>query len=407
MLIHQRNVLPILLVLYLLMSFDGVQGEIKLSKLEELSLEKQLKLLNKPAVKTIKTTWGDTYDCVDFYKQPAFDHPLLKNHNFHPEMKPTLSTIKQTPSNSTIDISRTWIEKNGCPSGTVPIRRVTKDDLIRQRRMPSREDFIFEAPLDDTNIILEERGVNTRAIVKTPDDSRNKFAGAGMVASLWNPSVEGAQNSACRLKIQKGPDSMQAGWRVDPTLYGDNKTRLFIHFQAGDRQCFDILCPGFVLINSEIVLNIAHENVALQGAPHNREITLYIVRDLTNGNWWLLYGENQDKVGFWPRDLFTSLQNDFVENVEWGGVTYTPPNSSNPPMGSGFFPEFPDPSRYAYCRGLVLLNDKGETINAEKTLIFLDNQSLYKVLDRPYYGTGKFPHYVFYGGPNVPKEKLM
>ncbi|WJZ82238.1 hypothetical protein VitviT2T_002012 [Vitis vinifera] len=37
------------------------------------------------AVKTIKTKHGDIYDCVDFYKQPAFDHPLLKNHNFHPQ----------------------------------------------------------------------------------------------------------------------------------------------------------------------------------------------------------------------------------------------------------------------------------------------------------------------------------
>jgi len=23
---------------------------------------------------------GSTIDCIDIYKQPAFDHPLLKNH---------------------------------------------------------------------------------------------------------------------------------------------------------------------------------------------------------------------------------------------------------------------------------------------------------------------------------------
>ena len=33
----------------------------------------------------MQTKYGDIYDCVDFYKQPAFDHPLLKNHNFHPQ----------------------------------------------------------------------------------------------------------------------------------------------------------------------------------------------------------------------------------------------------------------------------------------------------------------------------------
>lgn len=54
MFIHRRDTLQILLVLYFLLSYDGVQGEIKLSKLEELALDKQLKLLNKPAIKTFK-----------------------------------------------------------------------------------------------------------------------------------------------------------------------------------------------------------------------------------------------------------------------------------------------------------------------------------------------------------------
>lgn len=51
---HQRIFKEFLLVLYFLLSYNGVQGEIKLSKLEDLEIEKQLKLLNKPAVNTIK-----------------------------------------------------------------------------------------------------------------------------------------------------------------------------------------------------------------------------------------------------------------------------------------------------------------------------------------------------------------
>lgn len=38
----------------------------------------------------LQTEYGEVYDCVDFYDQPAFDHPLLKDHkheyrqvNFH------------------------------------------------------------------------------------------------------------------------------------------------------------------------------------------------------------------------------------------------------------------------------------------------------------------------------------
>ncbi|KAE9452102.1 hypothetical protein C3L33_16006, partial [Rhododendron williamsianum] len=31
----------------------------------------------------LQTEYGDKYDCVDFYDQPAFDHPMLKNHSFY------------------------------------------------------------------------------------------------------------------------------------------------------------------------------------------------------------------------------------------------------------------------------------------------------------------------------------
>ncbi|XP_031390946.1 uncharacterized protein LOC116203390 [Punica granatum] len=59
-----------------------LEGKV-LTEEEDRELEQQLKRLNEPAVKTIQTEHGDIYDCVDFYKQPAFDHPLLKNHSFH------------------------------------------------------------------------------------------------------------------------------------------------------------------------------------------------------------------------------------------------------------------------------------------------------------------------------------
>ncbi|XP_077223833.1 protein neprosin-like isoform X2 [Tasmannia lanceolata] len=57
-----------------------VEGGRNLTREEDLELEKQLKLLNKPAIMSIETEDGDIFDCVDFYKQPAFDHPLLKNY---------------------------------------------------------------------------------------------------------------------------------------------------------------------------------------------------------------------------------------------------------------------------------------------------------------------------------------
>ncbi|XP_060210222.1 protein neprosin-like, partial [Lycium barbarum] len=219
-----------LLILYFLLSYNGVQGKIKLSKLKDLELEEQLKLLNKPSVKIIKSQHGDTYNCVNFYKQPAFNHPLLKNHNFHPEACNS-STFATDWS------SRIWSKDGGCPFGTVPIRRLTKEDLIRQRNMPPPEDVTYV-----TNL-------TTLAIVRIQENQYYRFTRAGMSTNIYNPHVEGKQHSASRLKIQNGPDILQVGWRVDLTLYGDTKTRLFAHFQAGNTHCFNTLCPRFVLVN--------------------------------------------------------------------------------------------------------------------------------------------------------------
>ncbi|XP_059277725.1 uncharacterized protein LOC132031857 [Lycium ferocissimum] len=117
MLIHRKIVRQTLSVLYFLLSYDGVQGEIKLSKVEYLELEKQLKLLNKPAVKIIK-------------------------------MKPTLArTLHNSTKLTAIRSSSIWLKEEGCPFGTIPIKRVTKEDLIRQRHIQPPEAIIFEDQL--------------------------------------------------------------------------------------------------------------------------------------------------------------------------------------------------------------------------------------------------------------------
>ncbi|KAI3970594.1 hypothetical protein MKX01_024241 [Papaver californicum] len=50
------------------------------SQKENFEFKEQLKILDKPLIKTIYSLWGDIYDCTDIYKQPIFDHPLFKNH---------------------------------------------------------------------------------------------------------------------------------------------------------------------------------------------------------------------------------------------------------------------------------------------------------------------------------------
>ncbi|KAF6172846.1 hypothetical protein GIB67_035400 [Kingdonia uniflora] len=61
-----------------------VEGGINFSGDEDdIELDKQLKLLNNPVVKTIKTEHSAIFDCVDIYKQPAFSCEGRCMRSFH------------------------------------------------------------------------------------------------------------------------------------------------------------------------------------------------------------------------------------------------------------------------------------------------------------------------------------
>ncbi|KAG5593158.1 hypothetical protein H5410_043672, partial [Solanum commersonii] len=401
---HQRTVQQTLLILYFLLSYNRVEGQKKPSKLEDAELEKQLKLLNKPAVKTVKTKYGDTYDCVDFYKQRAFDHPLLKDHNFHPKayLYSLFILIKKdsTSSSATNRLSTIWSKDGGCPFGTIPVKRITRDDLIRLRRMPPPEDVTFGDEYDVSNNDSEPNGryISSQgykvAIAGLPYNPNSKFAGAGMDTALYNPQVNGQQHSGSRLKIQKGSDILQVGWRVDPTLYGDTKTRFFIHFQAGKIHCFNTLCPGFVQVNYDIPLDSSFMDTISQRGGENWSAEVYIDRDLA-GNWWLLVSHNFTRVGFWPQSLFTDLKS-FATNVDWGGVVYSPPGVPEPPMGSSYFP-IEDTSYDAYCTDLIIVNEKGKIIQVDKTITHTDSPYKVEFIQLSY--GAKHKYFILYGGP--------
>ncbi|KAB2072104.1 hypothetical protein ERO13_A08G249100v2 [Gossypium hirsutum] len=70
-----KFIFRVFLAVILLFLSNRVNGKANFKDVEE-----KLKQLNKPAVKTIQSEDGDIIDCVEIYKQPAFDHPALRNH---------------------------------------------------------------------------------------------------------------------------------------------------------------------------------------------------------------------------------------------------------------------------------------------------------------------------------------
>ncbi|KAL5995969.1 hypothetical protein ACLOJK_026042 [Asimina triloba] len=96
-----------------------------------------VKPLKKPAatLKTIQSEDGDIIDCVDIYKQPAFDHPALKNHII--QMRPSDDTEEMESKASSSEALAQPSRMNGsCPEGTIPILR-TRNNVLDVENSPT------------------------------------------------------------------------------------------------------------------------------------------------------------------------------------------------------------------------------------------------------------------------------
>ncbi|XP_076904444.1 uncharacterized protein LOC143559894 [Bidens hawaiensis] len=121
------------LVLYLFTTGHLCYASMFPGSLENVKVLKHLNLLNKPPVKSIKSPDGDIIDCVHISHQPAFDHPLLKNHTIkmRPSDHPNWIKDNNTKMNASKVITQLWHSKGKCPTGTVPIIRTKKEDILR------------------------------------------------------------------------------------------------------------------------------------------------------------------------------------------------------------------------------------------------------------------------------------
>ncbi|KAM0020115.1 putative neprosin [Helianthus debilis subsp. tardiflorus] len=213
------------------------------------------KHLNKSAVKSIKSPDGDIIDCVHISHQPAFDHPLLKNHTI--KMKPDYH-----PNRINVDgikdgtlspyVTQVWHSYGKCPKGTIPVRRTKKEDVLRAGYVNSygkKKSFV------DVELDVRER--HEHAIAYT----NGQVYGAKATLNVWNPKVEEHNEfSVAEILITGGSidsDLISAGWQVYPGMYGDTNTRFFIYWTNDGHQttgCYNLRCSGFIQINKKIAI---------------------------------------------------------------------------------------------------------------------------------------------------------
>ncbi|KAE9603642.1 hypothetical protein Lal_00001604 [Lupinus albus] len=353
----RKRKVAILLLGALFISLNMKVEARELSSLE-IQIDAKLKLLNKPAIKTIKSEDGDIIDCVDIYKQPAFDHPALKYHTIQ-EMPSILlenhdSSIKGNASKSKSVIFQKWQKSGNCPKGTIPIRRIQREDLLRVssvERFGMKPPQPFQKSTNDHNnhfLNLNSRAPQNRSAAYIATMGYN-YIGAQADINVWNRNgcvklPDDFTTAQIWLMTANGPhyfESIEAGWMVNPKFYGDNASRLFAYWTRDSHKstgCFDLSCSGFVQTNNEVALGAAFQPVSSKnGTQYSLKFGLFL--DTNTQNWWLKV-KNTIPIGYWPAKILRNLRQSAIV-VQWGGEVFSPNIEKKPHtgtvMGSGEF----------------------------------------------------------------------
>ncbi|KAI3470406.1 hypothetical protein Pfo_027069 [Paulownia fortunei] len=418
-----RLLLPFFLVLFSKRSL-AISTSLNYTKYRQVSslrlarIQKHLDKINKPPVFTIESPDGDIIDCVHKRKQPALDHPLLKNHKIQrvpPEM-PKAMKMTKTNSSRSVDgfkgVWQMWHQKGQlCPKGTVPIRRSTVHDVLRAKSLydfgKKQARFLplaarrrrADAPAPD---VVSGNG-HEHAIAYTT--ASEEVYGAKATINVWDPSVEVVNEfSLSQIWVLSGSfdgsdlNSIEAGWQVSPELYGDSRPRLFTYWTKDAYQatgCYNLLCSGFVQTNSRIAIGAAISPVSSMGGDQY-DVTILIWKDPKLGNWWMGFGDST-LVGYWPNELFTHLA-DRATMVEWGGeIVNTRVNNehTSTQMGSGHFAD-DGFGKASYFRNLEIVDSDNSLGSAQDITTLAENTNCYNIQSS--YNNEWGTHF-YYGGP--------
>ncbi|KAG6505615.1 hypothetical protein ZIOFF_037980 [Zingiber officinale] len=288
----------------------------------------------KYTLKTIQTITGDLFDCIDMYKQPAFDHPLLKNHTLQlkPSSLPKGMKLAKSKSGSFYGFNDT------CPSGTVLIHRARKQDLIESKLL------------------------------------RNQFR-AQAIAN--NPTAEGSH--------------------VSPIMYGTSYPRFFTFWTIDGYEktgCGNLECPGFVSTTNIYGPGSFIPEFSTYGGEQ-KYLSILISRDSSTGNWWVTYND-QLPLGYFPKELLPKMD-DYADAVQMGGHVYSPLNVPSPPMGSGH-PSNEGPNKAAYFIQVQAVDSSNKLTNFDTEFIKSksDIGDYYSISDN--HGSGQDKYVFAYGG---------
>ncbi|ESQ55633.1 hypothetical protein EUTSA_v10027151mg [Eutrema salsugineum] len=265
------------------------------------------------------------YECVDIYKQPSFQHPLMKDHQI--QMRPSVEfqamLLKEYPE--ILNLSTNYKSKERCPEGKVPIHRpqinYTNNFMIHP-----------EKAIAETNLHY--------AIIKQFENATKKWRGVGAQAvfDIYKPRVLSNQFTKAWIWLNHRENdvisSIQFGWAVHTGLYPDDRPRLTTYF-VSDRQkngCYNTLCRGgFVQVHKTIYPGMVYDKVSVLG-KRQYSVHLLVGQDSRTKNWLLM--TRTTLIGYWPHQIYSAQG---PTQAYFGGYAGGLTGDISPAMGAGNF----------------------------------------------------------------------
>ncbi|KAG1368781.1 hypothetical protein COCNU_14G012490 [Cocos nucifera] len=340
---------------------------------QQLEVQRYLKKLNKPAIKSIKM-------------RPSFQPFDLDDEN-------EVALKKKTSS-----ITQLWHQNGRCPWETIPIRRTKMEDVLRASSI-ERFGKKRSNAIPNSNSILRDGYIHEHSFALV---NGQKYYGTSVFMDVWNPFVqEPGEFSNTQFWVVADPfedqNTIEAGWHVYPNLYGDNRTRLFIYWTTDNYNrtgCHNLQCSGFIQVNNEIALGSSIYPISSYGGPQYG-IDLSLFKEPQTGYWWLQYGKKT--LGYWPSTLFSHLS--YATSVLWGAEIINfklNGKHTSTVMGSGHFGK-EGHGKASFCSNIKILDEALTPADPQGVVAIAESPNCYDVRNATNFGD--LGTHFYYGGP--------
>jgi Neprosin len=331
-------------------------------------------------------------DCIPIDQQPAvrrFGGPVLAAPPL-PEGPPLPDG--PLPGQLQPDAKDRFGNPTWCPAGTIPMRRVTLDEMSRFRNL---REFLQKSPAGGSRVGDVATGTETHKYATGAMGIPN--TGGVSTINVWQPAVQTQLQQLMSLSQQwyyggsgAALQTVECGWQVQPLRWNTTSPILFCYYTPDNYQsgCYNLECAAFVQTNPSIVLGSALTNISISGGAQTEFMAAYA---LMQGAWWL-YLQGQP-VGYYPIALFQGGQlATKALGLQLGGESVGQANW--PPMGSGALAS-EGPTKAAYHKNVWYYD--GNPYEAQLSANAVSSCFTIAIVNES--GGALWNTYFFFGGP--------